>query len=99
MPSCLHEEFEEETTLPGLERRAPAEHWPESRRLRKEQGPGRWDAGYWRMVRLATLSKKLQNLNPVLQHRALKALNRGRKKRGRVYFRKIAADQVKTATS
>lgn len=99
MPSCLHEEFEEETTLPGLERQASADHWPESWRFRKEEGPGRWDAGYWRIVRLATLSKKLQNLNPVLQHSAPKALNRGRKKRGRVYFQKIAADQVKTATS
>jgi hypothetical protein len=30
MPTCLHEEFEEEITLPGLERRAPADHWPEN---------------------------------------------------------------------
>ena len=69
MPTCLHKEFEEEITLPGRKRRAPADHWPESWRFRKEQGSGRWDAGYWRMVRLETLSKKqLQNLNSVLQH-------------------------------
>lgn len=82
MPTCLHEEVEEEITLPGLERRAPADHWPESWRFRKEQGSGRWEAGYWRVLRLAALSKKQpQNLNPVLQHNTLKARNRGRKKR------------------
>lgn len=86
MPTCLHEEGRkrrgEEISLPGLERRAPADHWPESWRFRKEQGSGRWEAGYWRVLRLATLSKKQpQNLNPVLQHNTLTARNRGRKKR------------------
>lgn len=82
MPTCLHEEVEEEISPPRPREKAPADHWPESWRFRKEQGSGRWEAGYWRVLRLATFSKKQpQNLNPVLQHNTLTARNRGRKKR------------------